>query len=63
MPPIRRIGMNTATSERLMDTTVKPISRAPSQRRLARRQALLEVARDVLEHDDRVVDDEARSRS
>ena len=28
-PPINRIGMNTATSDRLIDTTVKPISRAP----------------------------------
>ncbi len=29
IPPINRMGMNTATSEVLMDTTVKPISRAP----------------------------------
>src|SRR5438552_1608762 len=29
MPPINRIGMNTAISERLIDTTVKPTSRAP----------------------------------
>ena len=29
MPPIRRMGMNTATSEMLIDRTVKPISRAP----------------------------------
>ena len=28
-PPIRRIGMNTATREMLIDSTVKPISRAP----------------------------------
>ena len=28
-PPIMRMGMNTATSDRLIDTTVKPISRAP----------------------------------
>ena len=27
--------MNTATSERLIDSTVKPTSRAPAQRRLA----------------------------
>ena len=27
MPPISRIGMNTATSETLIDSTVKPISR------------------------------------
>jgi hypothetical protein len=28
-PPIRSSGMNTATSDTLIDTTVKPISRAP----------------------------------
>jgi len=28
-PPMRRIGMNTATSETLIESTVKPISRAP----------------------------------
>ena len=29
MPPINRIGMKTATSEVLMERTVKPISLAP----------------------------------
>ena len=29
MPPISSSGMNTATSETLIDTTVKPISLAP----------------------------------
>ena len=29
MPPISRIGMNTAISDRLIDSTVKPTSRAP----------------------------------
>ena len=29
MPPIKRIGMNTATSEMVIDSTVKPISLAP----------------------------------
>ena len=29
MPPISRIGMNTAISDTLIDTTVKPTSRAP----------------------------------
>ena len=29
MPPISRIGMNTATSEMLMETMVKPISPEP----------------------------------
>ena len=40
MPPISRIGMNTASSETVIETMVKPICRAPSsaasQRRLAR---------------------------
>ena len=30
IPLMSRIGMNTATSERLIDITVKPISFAPS---------------------------------
>ena len=29
IPPIKRIGMKTAMSERLIDSTVKPTSRAP----------------------------------
>ena len=29
IPPIRRMGMNTAISEVLMDRTVNPISREP----------------------------------
>ena len=29
-PPMNRIGMNTATSEMLMETTVKPICRDPA---------------------------------
>ena len=29
MPPISRMGMKTATSEMLIDSTVKPISLAP----------------------------------
>jgi len=29
MPPIRRIGMNTAISEMLIESTVKPTSLAP----------------------------------
>ncbi len=31
MPPINRIGMKTATSERLIERTVKVISFAPAQ--------------------------------
>ncbi|GJE71177.1 hypothetical protein CHKEEEPN_2721 [Methylorubrum podarium] len=29
MPPMSRIGRNTAMSDRLIETTVKPTSRAP----------------------------------
>ena len=29
IPPISRMGMNTATSEMLIESTVNPISRAP----------------------------------
>ena len=35
MPPINRIGMNTASSDTVIETIVKPICSAPSQRRLA----------------------------
>ena len=59
-PPISSTGMNTATSEIVIEMMVKPISRAALQRRLEGREAvLLDVADDVLEHDDGVVDDEA----
>ena len=45
MPPIRRIGMNTATSEMLIERTVKPISLAPRSAASSGRHAALEVAR------------------
>ena len=51
--------MNTATSEALIDSTVKPISRAPRSAAARGAHALLDVAADVLEHHDGVVDDEA----
>ena len=51
--------MNTATSDRLIDSTVKPTSRAPRSAASQRRHAVLDVARRVLEHHDRVVDHEA----
>ena len=59
MPPISSSGMNTATSEKLIETMVKPISPAPLMRRLHRLHALLDVAEDVLQHHDRIVDHEA----
>ncbi len=58
-PPMSSTGMNTATSESVIERMVKPISPDALERRLERRHALLDVADDVLEHDDGVVDDEA----
>ena len=51
--------MKTAISEMLIDITVKPTSPAPTRAAWTRPHARLEIAGDVLEHDDRVVDDEA----
>ena len=52
--------MNTATSETLIESTVKPISRAPRSAASHRRMPSLEMPRDVLDHHDRIVDDKAR---
>ena len=41
MPPISSSGMNTATSETLMVTTVEPISLAPFRAAVERAQARL----------------------
>ena len=59
IPPISSSGMNTAISETLIDSTVKPISRAPLIAASNGGVAVLDVAVDVLEHDDGVVDHEA----
>ena len=58
-PVMNNSGMNTAISDTVSEMTVKPISRAPSKRRLERLLAVLDVADDVLDHHDGVVDDEA----
>ncbi len=60
MPPISSSGMNTATSEMLMVSTVDPISWRAFERGLEGRHALLQIARDVLDHDDGVVHHESR---
>ena len=52
-------GMNTAASEMVIETMVKPISREPSSVACSSALAHLDVARDVLQHDDGVVDHEA----
>ena len=59
MPPISSSGINTATSDRLIETMVNPISPAPLIAASRGRQAVLDVADDVLQHDDRVVHHEA----
>ena len=57
--PMNSSGISTAISETVSEMMVKPISRRALERGLHRRLALLDVARDVLDHHDRVVDDEA----
>ena len=58
-PPMSRTGMNTATSDTVIDRMVKPISPLPFSAASNGRHALLDVADDVLEHDDGVVDHQA----
>ena len=58
-PPMNSSGISTATSDTVSDTIVKPICFGALERRLERLLALLDVARDVLDHHDGVVDDEA----
>ena len=58
-PPMNRSGVKAATSEMLIESTVKPICRAPSMRGAKRRHALFQIAEHVFDHDDGVVDDEA----
>ena len=58
-PPVKASGANTAASVIVIATTAPEISRMPLERRLHRRHALLDMAMDVLDHDDGVVDHEA----
>ena len=53
--------MKTATSETVNEMTVKPISRAPFSAASSGSFAELEMTDDILDHHDRVVDDEARA--
>ena len=59
MPPMNSTGMNTAASDRVIETMVKPISFEPFERRLHRLLAHLHVADDVLQHHDGVIHHEA----
>ena len=58
-PGMKKIGMNTATSEIEIEMMVKPTSREPRSAAWNGGIALLDVAHDVLEHHDGVVDDQA----
>ena len=59
IPLMNRIGMNTAASDVVIVRIVKPISREPLSAASSGAFAVLHVPHDVLEHHDRVVDDEA----
>ena len=58
-PPMKRTGMKMATSDTVIAMIGEGHFLRPVERRLHRRLAHLHVAHDVLEHHDRVVDDEA----
>ena len=61
--PVRPVanasGANTEASVSVIAMTAKAISREPCIAACTPRHPFLDVAEDVLEHDDRVVDDEA----
>ena len=59
MSPMNSSGISTAISETVSERMVKPICSAPLSAASQRRVALLDVARDVLDHHDGVVDHEA----
>ena len=59
MPPMNSTGMNTAASDSVIETIVKRDFLRAVERGRHRVFAMLHVPDDVLEHDDRVVDDEA----
>ena len=58
-PPMNSSGISTAISETVSERMVKPICPAPSSAASQRRLALLQIAHDVLDHHDRIVDHEA----
>jgi len=61
MPPMNRIGINTAISDRDRDDREADLA-GTLQRRRQPVVALLQIAEDVFEHDDRVVDDQAHRK-
>ena len=58
-PGVNASGANTAASVSVIATTAKPISFTPFSAAWNGAQPFLDVPEDVLEHDDRIVDDEA----
>ncbi len=52
-------GMSTAINEMVSETMVNPISPAPFSAALKRGFTLFEIARDILDHHDGVIDHEA----
>ena len=59
MSAMNSSGISTAMSETVSETIVNPISAEPLQRGLHWGVAHFDIARDVFDHDDRVVHDEA----
>ena len=62
MPPMNSTGMNTATSEKVMERIVNPISRDGLDGGVQARFAHLHVADDVLQHHDGVIHHEAHRK-
>ena len=58
--PMNSSGISTAISEMVSEMMVKPICSEPLSAASSGGSPCLDVARDVLDHHDRVVDDEAR---
>ena len=59
MPPMKPTGTKIAISESVVARTARPISFVASTAACRRHPLLFDEAVDVLEHDDRVVDDDA----
>ncbi len=59
IPDMNSSGMNTAISEKVIEMMVKPIWPAPLSAASNGAVAGLDVADDVLDHDDGVIDNEA----
>ena len=63
MPPMKATGTNTAQIANVVAITARPISSVPSRAAVAVVLAHVDVAHDVLAHDDRVVDQQADAQA